>query len=139
MHRANWRREWPLLLLILLATFLLFHQFDTLPPGLHHDEAVNGLDALNLLRNGHPAPFYPANFGREPLHIYLQALSLFLLGEQPWVLRVPSAIAALLSIPLLFRLALALANGNRKRAAALLGMRYKTFLYRLEKFGVVAR
>jgi two-component system NtrC family response regulator len=34
--------------------------------------------------------------------------------------------------------ALALANGNRKRAAALLGMRYKTFLYRLEKFGVAA-
>ncbi len=35
--------------------------------------------------------------------------------------------------------ALEMTNGNRKRAAGLLGMPYKTFLYRLEKFGVVHR
>lgn len=33
--------------------------------------------------------------------------------------------------------ALALANGNRKRAAALLDLPYKAFLYRLEKFGIL--
>jgi two-component system NtrC family response regulator len=35
--------------------------------------------------------------------------------------------------------ALAHANGNRKRAAGLLGMPYKAFLYRLEKFGITTR
>ena len=37
----------------------------------------------------------------------------------------------------LLRQALALANGNRKRAAELLDLPYKAFLYRLEKFGIV--
>ena len=36
------------------------------------------------------------------------------------------------------RQALVLANGNKKAAAALLGMPYKAFLYRIEKFGLTA-
>ena len=39
-----------LLVILLLAGGLRFWHLDRLPPGLYHDEAYNGLDALSLLQ-----------------------------------------------------------------------------------------
>ncbi|MCP4422716.1 MAG: hypothetical protein GY805_39410, partial [Chloroflexi bacterium] len=47
-----------LLLIIALAAFLRLWQLDTLPPGLYHDEAYNGLDALSLLQGKTFPQFY---------------------------------------------------------------------------------
>ena len=53
--RAVWL---SLLLILLLATFFRTWRIESLPPGLYHDEAYNGLDALSLL-NGKTFPqFY---------------------------------------------------------------------------------
>ncbi len=95
-----------LLLILLLAAVLRLWQLNTLPPGLYHDEAYNGLDALSLLQGkqfpqfyegwelyaqdahaDNPAHetrwplFFEGNYGREPLHIYLMALSIRLFGS----------------------------------------------------------
>ena len=109
--------------ILLLAAFLRFWQLDTLPPGLYHDEAYNGLDALSLL-DGKTFPqfyegwelyaadahaqrtaeetryplFFEGNYGREPLHVYLMALSVSLFGATPFALRAVPAAAGVLAV-----------------------------------------
>ncbi|MCI0397616.1 MAG: glycosyltransferase family 39 protein [Chloroflexi bacterium] len=117
-HRPGQRLLFLLILvtIILLAAFLRVHNLDGLPPALYHDEAVNGLDAHRLLETGRPAVFYPRNGGREPLHIYFQALALLLLGHRAWSLRVLSALVGTLTVPLLYRLARELFRSQGQRA-----------------------
>lgn len=120
------RPRWPLvalLLLVSLAAFLRFWRLDQLPPGLYHDEAYYGLDALSLLRgetfprfyegwelyanDAHaqrPADptrfpvFFEGNYGREPLHVYLMALSIRLFGNTPFAARAVAAAAGTLAV-----------------------------------------
>ena len=104
-----WSNRWVHLFLLvgilLIAAFFRFHQFAELPPGLFFDEAVNGIDARRLLTEGDFSVFYPGNNGREPLHIYFQALALYFWGNQAWSLRLASTFFGLLAFPVLYRLA----------------------------------
>ena len=54
------------------------------------------LDALGVLRGQH-ALFVPANNGREPLYIYLVALSIALFGPTTLALRLPAAVVGTLT------------------------------------------
>jgi len=91
----------------LLAALLRLVALDRLPPGLYHDEAYNGLDALGVLRGETPL-FFAANNGREPLFIYLAALGVGLLGPAPGALRVVSAVLGILTVPATYVLGRAL-------------------------------
>ena len=91
-------QEWlALLLLLILAGGLRFWQLGNLPPGLYHDEAYNGLDALDVLAGARPL-FFPRNNGREPLYIYLSAGMVSLFGRTSFALRLTAAIATTLTI-----------------------------------------
>lgn len=91
--------QWFWLLAIIgLASVLRLYALDRLPPGLYHDEAYNGLDALNVLQGQHPI-FFEANNGREPLFIYLVALSVSLLGRSPLAIRLVAALLGILTVP----------------------------------------
>ena len=91
-------RPWLIVALITaLGAGLRLYAIGTLPPGLYRDEAYNGLDALHVLEGARPI-FFEANNGREPLFIYLQALSVGLLGRSPAALRLVSALVGILSI-----------------------------------------
>lgn len=112
-----------LLVVVLVAAALRFWQLGELPPGLYHDEAYNGLDALSLLRgqsfpqfyegwelyaqDAHavrpPTPtrfpvFFEGNYGREPLHVYLMAASVALFGATPFAVRAVPAAAGVLAV-----------------------------------------
>ena len=112
-----------LLMILLLATGLRFWQLGELPPGLYHDEAYNGLDALSLLQGktfpqfyegwelyaqdahaNRPAKptrfpvFFEGNYGREPLHVYLMALSIAIAGATPFAVRAVPAAAGVLAV-----------------------------------------
>ena len=88
-----------LLLVVGLAAGLRLYRLGEWPPGPYRDEAYNGLDALGVLR-GDLALFFPANNGREPLFIYLVALSLALFGPTTFALRLPAAlVGALATLP----------------------------------------
>jgi hypothetical protein len=95
--------------LALGATALLLRLalLGTFPPGLHHDEAWNGIDALTISPAFHPI-FFPNSNGREPLFLYLQALSMGLFGQTPAVLRAVSAVAGAATVVVTFYLARAL-------------------------------
>lgn len=130
-----------LLALLLIASFLRFWQLDTFPPGLYHDEAYNGLDALSLTRgvtfpqfyegwelysaDAHaerpPTPtrfpiFFEGNYGREPLHVYLMALSVALFGPTPFAVRAVPAAAGVLAVLTTYLAATALVQSRDWRA-----------------------
>lgn len=123
---ATRRTTWPILALVIIlltAAFLRFYRLGNFPPGLYHDEAYNGLDALSLLegatfprfyegwelyaQDAHAARppwvtrlpvFFEGNYGREPLHIYLMALSIRLFGATPFAIRAVPAAAGVLAV-----------------------------------------
>lgn len=93
---------WWLALIGLTAIAFLFrfYRLGNLPPGLHYDEAFDGLDAFGLLSTplGRWPLFFTGNFGREPLFMYLLAASQALLGPSALSLRlVPALIGTLLT------------------------------------------
>ena len=82
---------------LLVAIFLRVHHLDDIPRGLTPDEAWNGVDALRILDGERPI-FLTANFGREALFIYLQAVSVAFLGQTSLALRAVSAIIGIITI-----------------------------------------
>ncbi len=95
-------RNWVFVLLIAAAAiFLRLYAIDRLPPGLFGDEAVEGVDALDILA-GNLAIWFHAYLGREPMFVYLVALSYRAFGVTPLATRLPAIIAGLLTIPAAF-------------------------------------
>ena len=88
------------LLITLLAAILRFYRLPDLPPGLHFDEGFKGVTAGGLLEGAPPRLFFESDMGEEPIAMYLVAAALGLLGQEPWQVRVPSAVVGVLTIPL---------------------------------------
>ncbi len=139
-RRADWLLPALLLSVLLLAAALRFWRLGELPPGFYHDEAYYGLDALSLLRgelfprfyegwelyanDAHaqrpPTPqrfpvFFEGNYGREPLHVYLAALSIRLFGPTPFAVRAVTAAAGTLAVLTTWLAARALFPPDRMR------------------------
>jgi hypothetical protein len=92
------RFEWPMLAVVLgVGLFLRWFRLTSVPRGVLFDEAFNGLDIIQILGGARPI-FLPANYGREALFIYLQAISVAIFGYADWALRVPSAIVGSLTL-----------------------------------------
>ncbi len=110
--------------LLLVGAVLRFANFGQLPPGLYHDEAQHGLDALAVLQGDHPL-YFTANNGREPLYIYLVAASVARFGRSPWAVRLPSFFIGFLTLAATYRLARLL--WGRREALWALGVLAVTF------------
>jgi 4-amino-4-deoxy-L-arabinose transferase-like glycosyltransferase len=95
---------WLMVLTLLVAAALRLVDVGGTPPGLYHDEAYNGLDALKVL-DGDLSLYFSANNGREPLFIYLIALSVGVLGRSPWALRLAAFAPGLLTVAATYALA----------------------------------
>ena len=65
---------------IAVGAYLRFRNLGQIPPGLHFDEAANGMDGLNVWK-GQLHIFFPANNGREPLFLYLVAVAVRIFGN----------------------------------------------------------
>src|SRR5512143_4375677 len=103
------------LLIVMVALALRVYAIDRLPPGLFGDEAVAGLDALDVLA-GDFAIWFHAHLGREPLYVYLVALSYAAFGVSALATRLPAIVAGLLTIPAAFLLTREWAGAPRDRA-----------------------
>jgi 4-amino-4-deoxy-L-arabinose transferase-like glycosyltransferase len=99
------KHTWLLVLILLVAAALRLA--GQAPPGLYHDEAQNGLDALRVL-DGEFSLYFSANNGREPFFIYLVALAVGALGRSPWALRLAAFAPGLLTVAATYALARAL-------------------------------
>ncbi|MCP6719928.1 MAG: glycosyltransferase family 39 protein [Patescibacteria group bacterium] len=99
-----------LVFIIFLALFFRLFDLKNTPPGLYPDEAMNGNNAVEALEETSPTGgfkvFYPENNGREGLFMNIQAGFLSLtklispggLINEPWALRLPSALFGILTV-----------------------------------------
>ena len=92
------KEYWWLVLIIIIAAYLRVANIESVPPGLYPDEAMNGNNALEALDTHDFKVFYPENNGREGLFINIQAIFISFLGNEPWVLRLPSVIFGILTV-----------------------------------------
>jgi 4-amino-4-deoxy-L-arabinose transferase-like glycosyltransferase len=92
--------RWSFLVgILIIATFLRFYHLTTTPPGLYPDEAMDGNNAVEAAETNHFQPFYIEDNGREGL--YVNIIAVFLKAwpiYEPWVVRLPAAIAGVLTV-----------------------------------------
>jgi 4-amino-4-deoxy-L-arabinose transferase-like glycosyltransferase len=84
--------------IIILASFLRLYHITTTPPGLYPDEAMDGVNALEIVHGGHFQAFYIEDNGREGLYVNILVFFIKAFGNQPWVVRLPAAIAGILTV-----------------------------------------
>jgi hypothetical protein len=77
--------------LLLIAFFLIafalrIYHLTEIPPGLTHDEANHGREALGIL-DGDLRFYFPANYGSEPIYSYMASASMLVLGDNIFALR----------------------------------------------------
>jgi hypothetical protein len=95
----------PTLLVIAIllgATALRAYNFEAWPPGLSHDEAINGLDAVRLIRTG-VIPFYLRDGRPEPLFRIFQTITVLLIGPTRFGLRLASLFMGVLAVAAAYR------------------------------------
>lgn len=85
------------LVFVLLAFFMRVHRLESVPPGVHYDEILNGEIAEEALREG-PKYFYDHSGGREGLYHFFLAGSFGLPLPVVWQLRLPSIVLSLFAI-----------------------------------------
>lgn len=83
--------------ILLMASFFRLWHLGSLPPGLHPDEAANGLDVFRI-QQGDWRVLYATNGPREALFFYLQAIFVTLLGNTIFALRVAPALIGIAAV-----------------------------------------
>jgi hypothetical protein len=84
-----------------LAFALRVWQLTAVPPGLTHDEANHGREAIGIL-DGTFFYFFPLNYGSEPLYSYTVAATMAALGENLFSLRFVNVVFGLTAIALTY-------------------------------------
>ncbi len=92
-------RKTLLVIIVILLVALAFRLFrlTEIPPGLTHDEANHGREAVEIL-DGVLRYYFPLNYGSEPLYSYTVAASMALLGENLFALRLVNVLFGLAAI-----------------------------------------
>jgi 4-amino-4-deoxy-L-arabinose transferase-like glycosyltransferase len=87
-----------LLVVLCLAAAVRFWYLDSVPPGLTHDEAGHGQDAVAILYGARPI-YETIGYGREPLYDYVVATAMAIAGRSDYlVLRSVSALFGVLAV-----------------------------------------
>ncbi len=117
-----------------LAIAFRAYRLGDMPPGLHYDEAFNGIDAAALLDTplSQWPIFFTGNFGREPLFNYILAGATAWLGPGLTTLRLASALVGALLTPASMWLAWEMApalGADRRRLAPWAGLAIVALLW----------
>jgi hypothetical protein len=91
---------------VLLAVLFRFYALDSVPAGLHYDEAIDAHLAQDIRAGARPV-YFVQGWGREPLYHYLVAIAMNWLGPA-MALRATSAVLGTLFVALAFLLLRAL-------------------------------
>ena len=94
---VRWREVAALVTILLAAAALRTWRLGNVPPGLTHDEAAHGHDAVAILEGARPL-YETVGYGREPLYDYWVAGLMALLGRTREVLRVSAVPLGLMAL-----------------------------------------
>ena len=133
---AGWKKvehwgiqhKWELLLVVFctsIAAFLRIYRLADLPPGLHGDEALTGLDALRITEEGWIGPYVGSALGQPTGPLYFAAFIFKLSHASLFTVRLSMAMLGIATVPiayLLFRMSFG-------RWVALFGMVALTFAF----------
>ncbi|RMH02185.1 MAG: phospholipid carrier-dependent glycosyltransferase [Chloroflexi bacterium] len=87
-----------MVLCLLVGAALRLPALTAVPPGLHYDEAANGVLAGDIGLRGERPVFIPSYTGKEVLFFYLAGGLMRLVGESVFTLRLTAAFVGLLTI-----------------------------------------
>lgn len=111
-------RYWFSVATLALGALLHLAALDTIPAGLHTDEAFHLLRAQDILSGADLPRYITGNQGNEPLFAYLAAGVIAIVGPVPWAGRLVSAFASLVALAATIRIGRALAPGRWVGVAA---------------------
>ena len=83
---------------LLVAAFLRFPDLSTTPPGVHYDEAANGVLSIDIGLRGNLPIFIESYTGKEVLFFYLAGGLMRLIGGSVFALRLTAVYLSLLTI-----------------------------------------
>jgi 4-amino-4-deoxy-L-arabinose transferase-like glycosyltransferase len=86
----------------LLAAALRLWRLDAIPPGLHGDEALTGLDAQRIQREGWIGPYVGSALGQPTGPLYWTALVLRVFGDGAFNVRLSMALLGIATIPMAY-------------------------------------
>jgi hypothetical protein len=112
-------RRFLLVLILLVGLALRLAALTAVPPGLTHDEANHGREAIGIL-DGDLRYFFPLNYGSEPLYSYAVAGIMAAIGETVFALRLVNVGFGLLAIAATYAWASAALNWRTGATAAAL-------------------
>ena len=96
LRRSHWQTVAAVLLILAVAAIFRLWHIGNIPPALHGDEAVVGMDALDVL-GGRGSVYFPDNYGAEGLNAFFVAAFFRLLGVSTLAIRLPSVIGGILT------------------------------------------
>jgi 4-amino-4-deoxy-L-arabinose transferase-like glycosyltransferase len=112
-------KNWPLIIIFILAAFLRFYRLSQVPTSLHTDEAVFGYNAYSILKTGrdeygHFPIFVLESFNdyRPALYLFLTIPSVAVFGLTAFAVRLPTAIISLATVILFYFLAVRIFNNR---------------------------
>ncbi len=120
-----------MLLCMLIAAALRLPNLVETPPGLHYDEAANGILAADIGLRGERPVFISSYTGKEPLFFYLAGSLMRSIGESVFSLRLTSAYIGILTVAVTYWLGCELLGDRRiaLMAAALLAISFWHVLF----------
>jgi len=95
---VNNKQRLILIGILLLALFFRFYQLTQVPPPLYSDEAAYAMDALKTFQRGDFKVFYPDNYGREGLFMWLNALVFKIFGPSLLAFKLTGAVFGFLTV-----------------------------------------
>jgi len=100
-----------LFIILILAAFLRIYKLSSIPPHLTSDEAALGYNAYSILKTakdeyGNFLPIIFKSFGdyKPGLYVYLTVPTVVLFGLSEFSVRLPSALAGVLAVWLIYKL-----------------------------------
>lgn len=120
-----------LVLILFIAALLRIPLITEIPPGLHYDEAANGILAGDIGVRGDRPVFITSYTGKEPLFFYAAGGLMRLIGESVFTLRLTAAYIGLLTISATYWLGRELLADRRMAviAAALVAVSFWHLLF----------
>jgi 4-amino-4-deoxy-L-arabinose transferase-like glycosyltransferase len=98
------RRWLGIALVLLLAAALRFADLASMRAMLHHDEAAYGVDALSLIENPRLQVYFPDNYGREGLWMWLLTPLMAVFGGAALPMRITAALIGVLTAAAAYRM-----------------------------------
>ncbi len=88
--------------IFVLGIFMRIYHIESIPPGLHGDEAWSGIEAVEILEGRAYTPYSPNVYGQTTMYFYFVAFLFKLLGATPVAIRLVSVVFGILTIPALY-------------------------------------